>query len=190
MDQSDIDKSLVHKMKVPELKFFLRLRGLKVRGNKEDLVCRAVNAIENNLPILKTAEQIEGEIASEYKQKLSVNNVTFPDPFKIENGWKNEEEAITSWPIVSAFAVINFLRVDSTVKDLNDYKSSKAYSYFQQGWLGELFYLQLDAHKEYCLVKADCRPSMRISDTKHNLWLLLSQVNGTVFRAHCTCMAG
>ena len=42
-------------MKVGELKDFLRLRGLKLSGNKDELVARVFVAIENGVQILKTA---------------------------------------------------------------------------------------------------------------------------------------
>lgn len=77
----------------------------------------------------------------------------------------------------------------SEVEDLNDYKSSKAYSYFQQGWLGLLSYHSL-GESPYCFLKSDCRPSQRLSDTRHKLWLLLSKSDEKVIQAHCTCMAG
>lgn len=185
-----MDYDTLCKMKVDELKSFLRLRGLKVTGRKQELICRAFAAAENDAPILKTAEEIENQIKIEYKKKLSLSdNYTFPDPFKMEFGWLNEEDGISKWPPVTAFSVIKFLMIGSEVEDLNDYKSSKAYSYFKQGWLGELFYNSLEG-TNYCYVKGNCRPSQRINDTNHQLWLLLSKTEGNILRAHCSCMAG
>ena len=184
-----MDYETISKMKVPELKNFLRLRGLKITGIKPELISRVLYAVENNIPILKTAEEIESQIKMEYEQKLHVENITIPDPFGISNGWKNEDEGICHWPLISSFNIITFLMIDKQVEDLNDYKSSKAYSYFEQGWLGELLYLSLD-DTPYCLIKTDCTPSQRLSNTKHKLWLLLVKENGKVLRAHCSCMAG
>ena len=53
-----IDFELLSAMKVEELKAFLRLRGLKVTGRKEELVARVFVAVENNVPILRTAEEV------------------------------------------------------------------------------------------------------------------------------------
>ena len=47
----DYDK--INKMKVGELKDFLRLRALKVTGKKTELVARAFAAVEFNIPISK-----------------------------------------------------------------------------------------------------------------------------------------
>ena len=66
-----MDFQLVNKMKVEELKTYLRLRGLKVSGRKVELVARVFAASENNVQPVKTAEEVEAEIADEYKAKLS-----------------------------------------------------------------------------------------------------------------------
>ena len=185
-----MDFELLSSMKVDELKHFLRLRGLKVTGKKQELISRAFAAAENLAPVLKTADEIQTQIKDEYQQKLKIDtNSSIPDPFKLKNVWLNEEEGITKWPPITSFCVINFLMIGSEVEDLNDYKSSKAYSYFKQGWLGELYYHYLE-NTDYCLIKGDCRPSQRIKDTKHQLWLLLTQQQGNIVRAHCSCMSG
>ena len=49
---------MVEKMKVDELKMYLRLRGLKVIGKKAELVARVFGAIENHVPVKKTAEEV------------------------------------------------------------------------------------------------------------------------------------
>ena len=58
-------------MKIEELKNFLRLRGLKVTGKKEILVAGAFCAIENNVTLVKTAqEEVEAQLKEEYSEKL------------------------------------------------------------------------------------------------------------------------
>ena len=50
---------MISKMKVEELKMFLRLCGLTVTGKKEELVARVFVAVENNVPLVKTAVELE-----------------------------------------------------------------------------------------------------------------------------------
>eukprot|EP00112_Aurelia_sp_Birch-Aquarium-sp1_P004894 Seg1553.4 transcript_id=Seg1553.4/GoldUCD/mRNA.D3Y31 product="hypothetical protein" protein_id=Seg1553.4/GoldUCD/D3Y31 len=76
---------MISTMKVEELKNFLRLRGLKVGGRKQELVSRVFVAIENEVPIVQTAEEVEMEIAKDYEEKMQ-------DPFKIVDGWLPEDE--------------------------------------------------------------------------------------------------
>ena len=167
------------------------LRALKVTGKKGELVAQAFAAVEFNIPISKTAEEIEGEIANEYKNKLYVDGKPLPDSFVLKTGWKNEEEGISFWPMVTNFYIIKYLMLDTVghADDLNDYKQSKAYSYFINGWLGEILYHSLGS-SPHCFVKTDCRPSQRINDAKHNLWILITKKEGKVLQGHCTCMAG
>ena len=184
-----MDFDMLNKMKADELKTFLRLRGPRVSGKKAILVARAFSAIENNVAIIKTAEEIEGEIQNEYLQKLKLEDLTIPDPLQLDIGWLDEEGGTPFWPMVPTLYIINFLMIDSEVEDLSDYKGSKAYSYFKQGWLGSISYHQLGSSK-YCLLKVDCRPSERLRDVPHKLWICLSKKEGKVLRTHCTCMAG
>ena len=57
-----MDFDILSKMNVDELKSFLRLRGLKPSGWKEELVARAFVAIENKLPTVHFAEEVEAVI--------------------------------------------------------------------------------------------------------------------------------
>ena len=86
--------------------------------------------------------------------------------------------------------IIKFLMLDNDAEGINDYKSSKAYSYCKQGWLGEIYYHPLSQSTDLCIIKSDCRPSQRINDTHHKLWVLLSKTKGKILQAHCSCMAG
>ena len=44
---------MISSLKVDELKDFLKARGLRISGRKEELVSRVFCAIENNAPVLK-----------------------------------------------------------------------------------------------------------------------------------------
>jgi len=175
------------KMKVEELKTFLRLRGLRVSGKKSILVARAFSAVENNTQIIKTAEEVEETLSEEYNDKLNIGDRTIPDPFKLTTGWKDEDEGIAFWPMIPTFYIIQFLTIDSEVEDLSDYKGSKAYSYFAKGWLSSVIYHPLGSSPQ-CLLKCDCRPSERLRDVPHKLWICISKEDGKVLKAHCTCM--
>ena len=73
---------------------YLHLRGLKVTGKKAVLVARAFSALENNVAVIKTAEEVEAELKQEYDDKLKLDEMNIPDPFKLNNGWLDEEEGI------------------------------------------------------------------------------------------------
>ena len=145
-------------MKVEELKSYLRLRGLKTSGKKIVLVSRVFSAMENNVMPIKTAEEVEDEIRMEYHDKLKLNDIEIPDPFKLMENWLSESEALSYWPTLLYPDIYNYLMFnpsDLASKDLNDYKSCKAYSYFKCGWLQELYYNAIDNDNPYCILKAD-----------------------------------
>ena len=149
-----MDYDLIAKLKVEELKNYLRLRGLKLNGSKNELVARVFAASENGVQLVKTAVEVEATLASEYKTKLIIDDRTIPDPFKIQHGWKDEDEGITFWPMLLYPDIFNYLMFYPTElgsKDLNDYKNSKAYSYYKTGWLKPLLYHDLTGSK-YCIL--------------------------------------
>lgn len=41
-----------------------------------------------------------------------------------------------------------------------------------------------------CAMKTKVMPSQRINDRPHDVWVYLSKKEGSVYCAHCTCMAG
>ena len=81
-----MDINILSTMKVEELKNFLRLRGLRVTGKKEELVARVFIAMENDVPVLKSAEEVQKEISEEYAKKLTHRRCDHPRPILIKNG--------------------------------------------------------------------------------------------------------
>ena len=57
-----MDYELLEKMKVEELKNYLKMRGLKVTGTKKELVARVFAASENGVQPVKTAVEIESDL--------------------------------------------------------------------------------------------------------------------------------
>ena len=98
-------------MKVEELKSYLRLRGLKTSGKKEELVARVFVAIENDVPLVKTAEEVEREVAFDYHQKLNLEaEGIIPEPFRLDSGWLSEEVGIKHWPMTLYPDIFAFLQ--------------------------------------------------------------------------------
>ena len=169
-----MDYDMISRMNVDELKKYLRLRALKVSGRKEELVARVFSAVENNVQPVKSATEIEEEIRMEYQYKLKLD-VTIPDPYFIADGWFNEQDGMKFWPMVLYPDIFNYLMFfpsELGSKDLNDYKNSKAYSYYKSGWLQPLFYHSIDINSKFCIIKTECRKSQNIRDSYYDLFLL------------------
>ncbi|XP_065069462.1 uncharacterized protein LOC135694584 [Rhopilema esculentum] len=188
-----MDLARISGLKVEELKDFLRLCGLRVTVKKEELVARVFVAVENNVPVQKSADAVQREIAEEYAAKLFVAGNRIPDPLTLTHGWLSEEDSIRYWPVTLYPDIFNFLAFhpnELASTDLSDYKTSKAYSYFSQGWLAPLQFNGINGDSKICLLRGTCRPSQRINDVPHKLWLCLSKESGKIITTHCTCMAG
>jgi len=183
---------MVEKLKIEELKNYLRLRGLKVTGKKVELVARVFAAMENNVQLVKTAVEVETELGEEYVAKLKIDERNIPDPFKIPHGWMQEEEGMVFWPILLYPDIFNYLMFNPSElgsTDLSDYKNSKAYSYYKCGWLQPLSYHNLSG-SNFCILKAECRHSQSINNPFHKMWIILEKKTSRIRACHCTCMAG
>lgn len=97
---------MISKMKVDELKIYLRIRGLKVSGKKEELVARVFVAQENNVKPTLSAEEVEVALGAEYQSKLE--DINIPDP-KSLTGWVSEENGIKEWPIITYGNIFNYI---------------------------------------------------------------------------------
>ena len=67
-------------------------------GSEFDTLDRS--AYENDVQPTKTAEEVERELGNEYQAKLIIDDNCIPDPFVLNSGWLNEENGITSWPML------------------------------------------------------------------------------------------
>ena len=89
-----MDYDLISKMSLEELKSYLRIRGLKVKGRKNELVARAFATSENGVKPIKTAVDVESDFKTEYLAKLKTDDRNILDPFKIPHRWMKEDEGM------------------------------------------------------------------------------------------------
>ncbi|XP_046557794.1 uncharacterized protein LOC124266993 [Haliotis rubra] len=127
-----------------------------------------------------------------YISKLTSGEGTrsLPDPYCLASGWVDDPSL---WPAIT-FTDIYFYLVDTpgqfTHDSLRAYKSLKAYDYVESGHVYPIFYNAIDDQSPYCFLKTKVIPSQRLRDKPHQPWVCVKKSEGTVFCAHCTCMAG
>ena len=89
-----MDINILSTMKVEDLKNLSDWKE-RVTGKKGELVERVFIAMENDVPVLKTAEEVQREISEDSMKKLTaVDGVIIPDPFSLTTGWLDEEAAV------------------------------------------------------------------------------------------------
>ena len=136
-----MDYELLEKMKVEELKNYLKLRALQLTETKKKLIARVFAASENGVQPVKTAVEKESDLNTYYKDKLETDDFPMPGPLKIPHGWREEDEGMAFWLILSQPDIFNFLMFYPSElgrKDFGDYRNSKTYSYYKSGWLQPL----------------------------------------------------
>ena len=182
-----MDHDLISKMSLEKLNNYLRIRGLKVNGRKNELVARVFSASENGVKPIKTPVKVEADLKTEYLPKLKIDDRNISDPFKIPHGWMNEDEAMKFWPMLLYPDIFNYLMFfpsELGSKDLIDNKNSKAYSYHKSGWLELLLYHNLTG-SSFCILKGECRKSQSVNDPFHKLWIVLEK-SAKIRSCHCT----
>ena len=151
-----------------------------VTGKKDELVARAFVTIENDVPILQTAEETKIEIEGVYDHKLKVLDEILPDPLRLKEGWLSEEESVKYWPMTLYPDIFNFLAFhpsELASKDLSDYKTFKAYNYYSKGWFSPFNYHSISKQSKLCIFLSACKPSQRISALPHKLWVCIEKLS-------------
>ena len=126
----------------------------------------------------------------EYTKKIS--NHSFGDPMLIKTSWKNEVDGMRHWPKLYFMDISryfsNVINRDDLYQRLEcEYKEGKAYRYFANGFIGEVFVNQQD--NNYVIMKTKCVPSQRVSSKQYDVWAIITE-SGKITAAYCTCTAG
>ena len=153
----------------------LKKRGLKVSGREEELVARVFAAAEQNMPVFLDAAS---RVAQTQRERESLNGMTKRPPILLSD-------------------ITLYLMKDHPANDislqkrlLNEYKEGKAYRLFSAGWLKQIYIHPVDNNCNYCFLKAECTPSMKINDVPHIVWICAKKESGEIHSAFCTCTAG
>eukprot|EP00112_Aurelia_sp_Birch-Aquarium-sp1_P014266 Seg3069.3 transcript_id=Seg3069.3/GoldUCD/mRNA.D3Y31 product="hypothetical protein" protein_id=Seg3069.3/GoldUCD/D3Y31 len=116
------------------------------------------------------------------------NNVPHPDT--LSSGWVDD---VCKWPETqTANVILNLLESPSDFdgKALKAYKSTKAFSYYKDGWVKTCYYNAISSTSRHCFIKANILSSFKLNEKHHKTWVLLEKLNGDIITASCSCMAG
>ena len=114
-----------------------------------------------------------------------------PDPYHLTESWLSEENGIAFWLFVLYPEIYNYLIFNPgelSSSDLNDYKTSKGYSFLVA--VGLALLVTINSTSLYCLLKTDCRHSESVNSPPHKLWAIIVNKDAKIKAAHCDCMAG
>ena len=77
-----------------------------------------------------------------------------------------------------------------------EYKEGKAYRYYANGFIGEIFINLPKSNQNVCILKTKCVPSQRVSSKQYDVWVIIQKINtgdhaaGEILKGYCTCTAG
>ena len=188
----------INKWRMDALKHFLKKRGLKVSGlRKEELVARVFAAAEQNMPVCLDAASWVAQTQCERESPLKTPEGVLTDPSELHNGWIGELNGMTKWPPILLSDITLYIMKDHPGNDislqkrlLNEYKEGKAYRLYSAGWLKQIYIHPVDNNCNYCFLKAECTPSMKINDVPHIVWICAKKESGEIHSAFCTSTAG
>ncbi|VDI71107.1 Hypothetical predicted protein [Mytilus galloprovincialis] len=153
MSENDTTIDTFKRWTVPVLQQYLRIRGLRTSGKKEELVALVYSAdLMKIKPVLTPAEERKLK-ADQYCDKLKAPKGIVPDPLiDLTSGWVTESKGVSMWPPTMYYDIATFLqkKEDKSLSDrlMKDYKEGKAYSYFTSGWLKEVHYHHIDSNRQ------------------------------------------
>lgn len=136
---------------------------------------------------------------AEYKTKLCVGGDSLEDPFEVKSGWTGEKGGLTKWPSVYIMDISEYLNgknsQDLMIRLLNEYKEGKAYRYFSDEWVKEIFYHYINSASDKCMVKSKVTPSQAVNNKPYDVWIILKKdagnvPGGQILSAYCSCTAG
>ena len=87
------------------LEDFLAVRGISKSGRKIELVAKAFSAVQMNLPIVFSSEEMQKRLNSEYLARLQRYGIV--DPREIPTGQRNDD--ITKWPPITLGRVFEYI---------------------------------------------------------------------------------
>ena len=87
---------------------------------------------------------MDPEVIQRYERKISVIGI---DPYTINKDHFSDIKQSKSWPDISYIDIVNFLIFQESAysqEQLKNYKSLEAYKLFQDGWMKELMYKEIN----------------------------------------------
>ncbi len=173
-----------------ELQKWLKARGLKTTGRKQELIERAIKARKDRTETIEERETREKQAReTRAAEKLQGPSEALPDPRTLNN-WTRD---LSKLPSITYKDIINYLVYGSCKffqrEDTKCFKQLKAFKFFKDGHVQKIEFSDISDTSSYCFVKATVLPSMR-QDCVYSTWISLVKETAKVFSADCNCTAG
>ena len=148
------DQQSLQGCKKDELKTWLKARGLKVSGRKQDLITRVTKAEQDGTELLVNREMREkNEREKRMIDKLKTPFEDLPNP-KTLNNWT---EDLSYLPVITVNEIKDYLVYGKckfyAKEDMKCFKQLKAFKFFMDGHVQDIKLSIINATSNYCFVK-------------------------------------
>ena len=190
---NDADKTFdeISMWTVSALRDYLRARNLpNSNRSKQALVALVYGCMQLQVEPVQSAVDLEIQTKQEYRSLLQGSDFQRQDPRSIQD-WTSEADGMAHWPKVLFSDLIVFTNISNGALSCNmytKYKQGKGYSYFQDGWIGEIE-SNITHESNICYFRTKCIPSERINSPPHDLWIATCLNTGEILGAFMHCEA-
>ena len=140
------------------------------------------SASKTSIYLCEYAEKLVGDVKKRYQEKISEIGV---DPLLVPQS-KFSPECL---PPVESMDLLSYLVLDTSFYTNTQFKAFRSLQAYNQMVSGFICSVQGYIVNKRYVVRAKVRHSQRMNDPLVQLWIITNQ-EGTVISAHCTCMAG
>ena len=137
-------------------------------------------AHDEKAPVNIEQEEIERRNLKKYKSKLKAGVQMLPDPLSQKKGKSREREGIRKWPSLYLTDISRLFQNVISSEDLIhrlecEYKEGKAYRYFTDEFVKDVYFHLISPSSPFCMIKTECTPSQRVSAKAYDLWVTIKK---------------
>ena len=156
-------------------------------------------AYSENVTVDPDLEHEERSVLDEYRQKLVFKGTVLPDPLGTKEDWNGEAKSIAQWPSVYYHDISNYLKLLGPIfiaKFDREYKLGKAYRYFTDELVREIYYHPISDNSPCCMLRCRCIHSQSMNLKPYQVWAIIRKdqgedcPGGDIISAYCSCTAG
>ncbi|XP_046583940.1 uncharacterized protein LOC124291076 [Haliotis rubra] len=182
----------MEKLKVPELKDYLKKYGITTTGNRKDVLIALANAVVKLE--LEPDPDFQHDCRPEtfMKQCLTDLHCDFDDPFALT--YTSDFSLIPDFGLYDIFNYLLFHRSDYDRRKLKAFKSFEDYRLFYDGHVLDLQYCDISAASNLCAFKSKVKPTQKDSSylgkPTYDMWFLMEKSTAGIKLAFCECPGG
>lgn len=183
VNNCETDNEVFRRLKVDELKIYLRDRDINLSGKKSDLSRKVFDAAKLGILKCPTSEEEKLKNENDRKERLSVEGglIQLPYPRNLSKGW---QPGSFNFPDTIESDVENYLKVHGPKAMV------KGTSLLNSEHLFDASFHHISPNVKYCFVSGKCVPQERTNNKPYEPWVCLKKDDGSVVTGECSCVAG